>query len=848
MAKARKENSNLQWYFRWLNNCWKYRLAVTGIVAAIIAMWFWRFWLQSNDELSGIWYKKFIEENLWINILIFVYTVYTATIWGYYSCRFRKRWYHLFFYGITIGTLWVVPALEPVNTPIASISYHVWATIVMGLMALMEICFMLFHSESDTQTNDSNGFLAHIEEERHQDTGWSKYVDTLLRMIGSAQMQQDSFTIGITGSWGSGKTTFYKLIRKKLKEEGKFGICEFQPWQVVNYTQLSSQFFVTFKQYLINQGVLPESDLISNISKYAGVLESIPEVSSFAKPIINAIQAHEDSTLQTLHDQIGDILAEKKFLTAVMIDDLDRLNQNELMEVLRLIRVSANFRNVLFVVTYDKGHISKVMGEHGKEYLKKIVNVEINLPPIENYKYADILLENIRQIVPSLSRDQIDCLREVLRTKNMKTGNTLLYRYSHNFRDLLRFSNHFGLVLGHLQAQGVLDDYSLFDLFWLEMLRYFDENTYYQLQEHPLSILKREIESRTKQDYLVLKAEINKSEDINSKDILAALFDSDRRFFEENIIIWRNNFNNYFAHRQLDNAVSMVQFTNIVTETNFSIKLREQINEWCSGHARASLVSVVNSYPHNNVFPSEQASLNYVRVLFYLLHKKVIDIEEFKDIIHTKGHLEYFRKIHNYPFDRLLHRVIVMHHGIEWNYLLTSLCMTEDNDVRDYEEYISFQDHVKYILNNNQLENLAQLNYKLQFTRQIIPLQELFNLNNKHMQFIESLTYTRRIIGEEDKQEKQYSNLIGNYLIEQYSIHNQRILGSKEFKTLYSNLLELSGVDQFVENEELAKSLVVDTIEQTLGSLNNFSSLISRYFKLNVKYTNFCRNTLGLKI
>lgn len=201
-------------------------------------MWFWRFWLLNYEKdhwLIDCWYKNFIEDSLWINIIIFIYSIYIATIWGYYACQFRKRRYHIFVYIIVISSLWIIPALEPVNTPIEFIPYHVWVTFVLGMVALLEICAMLLQIKPNKRINTPKGFLAHIEYDRHQPTGWGLFVETLLGMIGPEQLQQDSFTVGITGSWGSGKTTFYKLIKKELKKEGKFGICEFQPWQVVNY-------------------------------------------------------------------------------------------------------------------------------------------------------------------------------------------------------------------------------------------------------------------------------------------------------------------------------------------------------------------------------------------------------------------------------------------------------------------------------------------------------------------------------------------------------------------------------------------------------------------------------------
>lgn len=821
------QNRKQTWCFQLLNWCWNQRIAVTGIVAAVIAMWFWRFWLLNYEFENGwhveCWYKKFVEDDLWINILIFIYTLYIAIIWCYYVCCFRQRWYHIFTYGLVIATLWFVPAFESVSTPIGWLLYHVWATIVLGVVALIESCVMIFQNQSSGQINDTKGFLAHIADERHQSTSWNLFVDTLLGMVGPAQLQQDSFTIGITGSWGSGKTTFYKLVRKKLKADGKFGVCEFQPWQVVNYTQLSSQFFVTFKQYLINQGVLPESDLISNISQYAGVLESIPEVSSFAKPIINAIQAHEDSTLQTLHGNIGNILAEKNFLTAVMIDDLDRLNQNELMEVLRLIRVSANFRNVLFIVTYDKAHIAKVLGESGKEYLKKIVNVEINLPPIENYKYMNLLLGNISRIVPSLSKSQIDELKEAFRIQDQDTKHTLLNRYSHNFRDLLRFSNHFGLVLTHLKSLNVLSEYNLFDLFWLEMLRYFDEDTYYRLQEHPLRLLLEKENIDTKQVYLQMK-DINEKE-IKSSAILKVLFDENRATYD-NTIIWLNNFNNYFAHRLLDNAVSMTVFSNLMEGCAQSAYLHDQVMKWHNGHQRTSFEQVVMNYPHNNVFPSELAVKNYGRVLYDLYEIKAITKEQLKDVFHTKCRMSYFDSLSKEGIQQLLKRAISMYPSEGWNDLLTAMCVTK-GDQRYASEKKKGE---KYLFSYAQLEGLAVLNYTKVFKGKNYPLEELFKQNTELTNFMLSLQYIAQTDGLRDENVKFYSNLLGDYVLNRYSEERKgKAFSNVIFLNIMNNLTELSKVS---DNTEVQAKHVHHKLQQTVGSADNFERFIRNNFEL----------------
>ncbi len=849
MAEAKKKHSTNPWYIQCLNWCWKYRLAVTGIVAAMIAIWFWRFWLLNYGKDNWIidcWYLNFIEGSLWFNIFIFVYTVYIAIIWGYYTCMFKRRWYHLFIYGIIIATIWIVPAFMPVSTPIHAMKYHVWATIAMGTLAALETIILIYVSTRSPKTvMNKGGFIDHITLERHKKTRWDEYVDTILSMIGAAQLQKESFTIGITGSWGSGKTTFYNIIKKSIDEKGEFSICEFKPWQVVNYSQISAQFFTTFKNHLIKRGVLPESDLISDISNYSGFLESLPKVSEYVRPIIRVIQSNEDASLQTLHNQIEDILVNHDIQIAIMIDDLDRLNQNELMEVLRLIRISANFKNVLFIVTYDKNHIANVIGENGKEYLKKIVNVEISLPSIENYKYSDLLLDNISCVVPSLSKERLDELRGAFRAQNMTTHNMLLNRYSHNFRDLLRFSNQFGLVLNHLQSSLLLQEYNMHDLFWLEMMHYFDEDTYYQLQEHPLTLLDVEKNSPTKQMYLKLK-EIDEKK-VKSKSILEVLFDINRKNYE-NTIIWLNNFNNYFAHCMLDNTVSLPEFTAYIGGSIYSSLIYKQVERWHIGHTRLSLINVINSYPHNRIFVSKTAVINYLRVLFKLYELHALNIDELKSLFRAKSQNDFF-KVLTYDdkeqLKLLLRRTIATHPGLEWNYLLSSMCVKWNQEMIDWDDPSRFEN--EFIFTHKELEELAQLNYVSYFRSKQMMLSELFDPNSSNTRFINTLSYiSYQDTDEKNNKIEHSSNLIGNFIVSLIEDNNTTKRNVNEFAHVYDNLIRLAGVQGY-EDESWIYDHILDTVEQYIGSKKNFESIINHHFILDDKYTKLC-NDLGIHI
>ena len=112
---------------------------------------------------------------------------------------------------------------------------------------------------------------------------------------------------------------------------------------------------------------------------------------------------YQETTIERLREKIDEGLVGCKKKIVILIDDVDRLEYNELFELLRLIRISANFRNVIFVVAYDKTYIAQLLEDHqipnGEEYLKKIINLEITLPAYEYNLLIRMLHRHLLEIV-----------------------------------------------------------------------------------------------------------------------------------------------------------------------------------------------------------------------------------------------------------------------------------------------------------------------------------------------------------------------------------------------------------------------------------------------------------------
>ena len=91
-----------------------------------------------------------------------------------------------------------------------------------------------------------------------------KYAETLVKKLKNTDLSKESFAVGITGEWGSGKSTFLNTIKKEIKKEDFAEIVEFNPWLCNSPEQVTQDFFAT----LIKELSPKHSTLSRAINKY----------------------------------------------------------------------------------------------------------------------------------------------------------------------------------------------------------------------------------------------------------------------------------------------------------------------------------------------------------------------------------------------------------------------------------------------------------------------------------------------------------------------------------------------------------------------------------------------------
>ncbi len=123
-----------------------------------------------------------------------------------------------------------------------------------------------------------------------------------------------------------------------------------------------------------------------------------------------------DVRLEELRDRIGDFLKGQNKLVVVLMDDIDRLDKSEIHSVFRLIKLSANLENVVYVLAFDRDVVEDALSERyassdknpGQNFLEKIVQVPVNLPKIPKTDLRNFCYKQINKALKSSGIETTD--------------------------------------------------------------------------------------------------------------------------------------------------------------------------------------------------------------------------------------------------------------------------------------------------------------------------------------------------------------------------------------------------------------------------------------------------------
>ncbi len=221
---------------------------------------------------------------------------------------------------------------------------------------------------------------------------------------------KESFVIGIEGVWGSGKTSFINLALKEIKDDPNLIFINFNPWNFSGQNELITDFFSTLLAKIApfiedKDKVKKVRSIVSKLTKKSELAFS-PEITVLGG-LVN-LKANDlfklkggEKTLEEERRDVDDLFKHLGKKVVIVIDDIDRLDTEETRLVMKLVKMTANFPNTVFVLCYDREKVAEKLNTEGsgEEYLKKIIQVSFTLPMPDEQGLQKILFADLDETI-----------------------------------------------------------------------------------------------------------------------------------------------------------------------------------------------------------------------------------------------------------------------------------------------------------------------------------------------------------------------------------------------------------------------------------------------------------------
>lgn len=341
---------------------------------------------------------------------------------------------------------------------------------------VMEVLSYIFPRKRKLEYNEQiKGFMPDNPSDNDK-LGRSDYAKLLFDKICSTYMsgslKEGAMIILLNERYGAGKTTFLRLLEQEAKD--KINTCYFKPWQASDGGQMTEELLS-----ILEEKYDTSKHLVKLLEKYSELLSN-GEVKNLLEFISHLFVSNNSQTWH--YEEIKKALKEINDPLIVIVDDVDRLQSEELLALLKLLRNTADFPNVIYIVAADKNNLSLMLEMKGikdaDEYLKKFFNFELLFPKDDSF-------------LPSLLREQIEgvlteyCDIEKLNSSIEKYLFSTPYVQSvfHSPRDIYRFVNLLTYTLDLFKQYNVILEVNLLDFLKLTLIQFVSPNMYKVLRD-----------------------------------------------------------------------------------------------------------------------------------------------------------------------------------------------------------------------------------------------------------------------------------------------------------------------------------------------------------------------------
>jgi hypothetical protein len=268
--------------------------------------------------------------------------------------------------------------------------------------------------------------------------------------------------IAVTGEYGDGKTSLLNLTVGELKRtQGEKApiIVRFSPWLATDSNTLVLSLLESVIAEIRTELLIP--GIGRDAARYARtLLGAVPRLDRLKEMFAERSQAERIGAL-------ANHISKTQRRVLVVLDDLDRMQPNELETVFKILRGTDKLSNVTFICAFDPAELQGILkasrpNQDPAKFLEKFFPTEVRIPRADPAEFQAIVSKRLSALVayydPSLSGDADKRFEEL--------WDDGADRYLTNLRRVKLFINRLGQSL-----QQIAGEVNVFDFITLELIR-----------------------------------------------------------------------------------------------------------------------------------------------------------------------------------------------------------------------------------------------------------------------------------------------------------------------------------------------------------------------------------------